>query len=311
MYGYLKTFCEIVPSKDELLFSKGNVEISIEQVIEISKYIVKNMDSSLYTSFEHFLSKIKMIKGESIMSSANTIYYEENINDIYTLIHEFIHKYQQPNIYKESNLRIFDEANAIYSEYYVQKILQESGILEENGIDVSKEEKSFSTKRLYSERYLVEMYVFFYNVNNALIECKNNGKSLNSDYIGKYFGYFDKESVEYKSYEKFKDSVPKWTNNDINFFNEKYYLRYVHPFSYIMSLQLRENKENIVKNADKIRNSELSSSFNQSLIESERIASHKINDIKHLLEKENEKIEIELLKIEKNNLESRDILKKL
>lgn len=315
-YNIIKIFCETIPH-NENIFDKDYIKktyISIDILKSISKEVINKISPIYNEKFEEYVNNfVKFEKGEPTLSKSNHILYEETISDVYVIIHEFFHYYcklsddRKNNISPDAKLKVglFDEAKSILSEEIVSQILKEKMVdLGKYDINLSNDELNyFNYIRLYSEREMSGLYLFLKNTNEIL---ENNKFFLTYDVLNNYFSKFDKQSIEYKTYrENINSKFFKFLIKDENMFNnDKYYNRYKHPISYIMSLELSKNM-NIESNdfskfnrlVDSIKNLKNIDEIDTQIVKNGRIDAAKTEYVQGLLLDKKQKI-IDIKQIE-------------
>lgn len=297
-YEFLKTFCETVPSNDTYLDNDSNSNLNLSYIpisksIEISKFVIENISKELLTFYEEYLSNyLKLEKGNPNLSQACIVYYNETINDVYNLIHEFFHRYAYLGSYDNKDKKdmdifyLIDEAKSIYSEEVVSHILKSNKdkLLSMN-VDISNNElEELKFKRMFSERKTSSMYIYLYQLRNYLT-TKDDNKRITSSDIENYFSKFDKSSVEYLSFkENFNSNIINGIlERNKNFFNDGIFSTYIHPFSYLLSLKLSKEKTNLYELTTKLRSTD-PKLLNDFVFKNSRLDKDSIDELKKLLE---------------------------
>lgn len=271
VYEYIYMFCETIPSNDNFMLNNNYVNktiIPIDKIIQVTRDILKEISPELLEKFSTYINNVVVLeKGNTNYSKSRHIYYEESIEDIFIVIHEFFHYCSNPTKNNKNRIKsskIIEEANSICSEEVVRHILKEKIVnLNDYGINIKDNELDFFRyKRLFSERYLCDRYIFLYNFNRLLEQSKKQDIDLDIEKIDEYFNCFSKDSLEYSSYEKNRDNILNFIEQE-DFFDSTYYTRYVHPFSYLVSLELLKTIDfknndfnNLVYISNKIQRSE-------------------------------------------------------
>ena len=221
--------------------------------IELSKFVIENISKELLTFYEEYISNfVKLEKGNPNVSQAFIVYYDETINDVFNLVHEFFHRYAYLGSYDNKDKKdmdifyLIDEVKSIYSEEEVSHILKSNKdkLLSMN-VDISNNElEELKFKRVFSERKISSMYIYLYQLRNYLT-TKDDNKRITSSDIENYFSKFDKSSVEYLSFkENFNSNIINGIlERNKNFFNDGIFSTYIHPFSYLLSLKLSKEKK--------------------------------------------------------------------
>ena len=289
-YEYLKIFCEEIPY-EKLNKNMIKTNISITKSIDISREVVKKITPDLIKYYDKYIEKVIIEKGNNFFSEPNKIYYEENIIDIYVLIHEFYHYYVSKICQYGLNgiPYILDESKSIMTEMLARDILKDMNL------NIPTEEIDyFRYIRLIDERKNAGKAVFLHNI----YEIDENEDKTQEEIIN-IFQKKDKKSIEYITFkENIEDKIFILLGNKVIYL-KKYDEVHFHPISYLIALDmLRDSKkilESIFELFKKYSNQRLyqykiveqiNEDFNYSIIKNAKIDTTKTEEIRKILKNE-------------------------
>lgn len=208
-------------------------KISIEDVIKLTKEYLEEIDSSLFlvTEFEKVLLAGKYVIDSSLESSYydrhnDVIYYhfDGSINDINTLLHEFIHRihyvYGNSNLDRESFSIFFEYPSIFYENDFISFLLKKGYVSEAE----AKTLKGYRFKNQYNQGCSKN----FLKIMSLCIQHVKKG-NISEDDIWNVIG----DERSYDNFDEATKSLVEYCKD--NYFNFEHFGLIMYKFSTVLA----------------------------------------------------------------------------
>ena len=187
-------------------------KVPLESSVEIVKNFFSSINKEYASMFQNILQEENIYDNKRIYSvqfhkipkcqrnnslvrkdGLVIIDYDETLDDVYTVAHEFTHKFSQPKNQNSTIKQFLGETTSLTIEFLLQDYLLKKTLYDEDEIKVRKNNRLLAVKddaaAIIFEHTLLKLYQ------------QNNG-CLNQDILLNYLESMDKDSEIYKLFSK-------------------------------------------------------------------------------------------------------------